>query len=120
MLLTNIRRFYFSVFVGIALLVYIAQQFSFPLPPLINNYLNDLLCLPIVLKICKYVVQFINSDKQVNIPIKISLTLTIVYSIYFEVVLPTVNSRYTGDLIDVVLYFLGFLFFLWIEKSELK
>ena len=117
MLSTNIRRLYFLIFVGITTAVYIAQQLSFHLPHLINNYLNDLLCMPIVLKICQFAVRFIKKDKYITIPIKISFTLTLLYAMYFEFLLPKFNNRYTADAIDVILYFMGLLFFLWIEGS---
>ncbi|CAN0571507.1 unnamed protein product [Ectocarpus sp. 12 AP-2014] len=115
--MTNIRQSYFLVFIGIASTVYIAQQFSFSIPQLINNYLNDLLCMPIVLKICQYAVRFIKKDEHITIPIKISFVLTILYALYFELLLPKLNDRYTADFMDVVLYFIGFVFFLWIENT---
>lgn len=96
-------------------MVYVAQQLAFPLPIIINNYLNDLLCMPIVLKICQFAVRFIKKDKHTNIPIKMSFVLTILYALYFEFLLPKFSDRYTADFIDVILYFMGFLFFLWIE-----
>jgi len=116
--MTNIRQSYFLVFIGIASTVYIAQQFSFSIPQLINNYLNDLLCMPIVLKICKYAIRFIKKDEHITIPIKISFTLTVLYALYFEFLLPKFNNRYTADVIDVILYFVGLLFFLWIENTS--
>lgn len=115
-LLTNIKRFYFPIVVGIAMLVYIAQQLSFSLPTLVNNYANDLLCMPIVLKICQYAVRSIKKDKQLQIPIKIAVTLTLMYALYFEILLPKFNARYTADWIDVALYGIGCLFFIGIER----
>jgi hypothetical protein len=111
-----IKRFYLPAFYVLALMVYLAQQLMIILPLTVNNYLNDLLCMPIVLKICQYAIRFIRRDKHLNIPVNISLTLTVLYSLYFELLLPLFHSRYTADAIDVVLYFLGLLFFLWIEN----
>lgn len=119
MLLKYIKRFYFPSFVGVAMLVYAAQHLSFSLPSLINNYLNDLLCMPIVLKVCQYAVRQIKNDKSLQIPIKIAVTLTLLYALYFELILPKFNDRYTADSIDVCLYILGFVFFFWIERSEI-
>ena len=99
-------------------MVYTAQRLSIDLPSPIDNYLNDLLCMPIVLKICQFAVRYIKSDSTIQIPIKIALTLTILYSVYFELLLPISNERYTGDWIDVCLYSLGFLFFIWIERVD--
>ncbi|MFD0796245.1 hypothetical protein ACFQZJ_02140 [Maribacter chungangensis] len=116
MLITNIRRWYFLVFACIAIVVYGAQQLSFPLYHPINNYLNDLLCMPIVLKLCQYAVRSIKRDEHLNIPVKLSVTVTILYAIYFEVLLPKFNDRYTADFIDVILYFIGLVFFIWMEN----
>jgi hypothetical protein len=116
MLLNYFKRFYFPVFVVIALLMYMMQHLSIPLPTLINNHLNDLLCMPIVLKICQYVVRHIRNDTAVQIPIRIALTLTLFYALYFELILPKFNERYTADMIDVGLYSIGFVFFIGIER----
>ncbi|WP_281543240.1 hypothetical protein [Maribacter aestuarii] len=116
MLLTYLKRFYFPVFVTIAIFVYVAQQTAIDLPLLVNNYLNDLLCMPIVLKICQYLVRQFKSDRGLQIPITLALTLTVLYALYFELLLPKFNVRYTADTIDVLLYFAGALFFIGIER----
>ncbi|BAO56167.1 hypothetical protein NMS_2158 [Nonlabens marinus S1-08] len=74
--------------------------------------------MPIVLKICQYTVRQIKGDQNLQIPIGIAFALTIVYALYFEWLLPKVNDRYTADVIDVCLYGIGFVFFLWVERSD--
>jgi len=118
MFINTIKRFYFPVFVLIALLVWIAQRLSLDMPSLVNNYLNDLLCMPIVLKICQYAVRQIKSDQNLQIPVGVAFILTIVYALYFEWLLPKINDRYTADVIDVCLYVIGFVFFVWVERSD--
>ena len=117
MLMLTLKRFYLPFFSMLGLTIYMTQKLMIPLPLFANNYLNDLLCMPIVLKICQYAVRFIKKDKHINIPVKISLVLTILYALYFEFLLPKFNARYTTDFIDVILYFMGFMFFLWIENE---
>ncbi len=112
-----IKRFYLPFFSVLGLTIYMAQQLMIPLPWFANNYLNDLLCMPIVLKICQYAVRYIKKDKHITIPIKISFVLTMLYALYFELLLPKFSDRYTGDVIDILLYFIGLLFFLWIENQ---
>lgn len=119
MFVRYMQRFYFPVFCTLAAAVYVTQHYSAVVPVLVNNYLNDLLCMPIVLKISQTAVRYIKSDRKLKIPLKISLTLTLLYAVYFEFVLPQFQSRYTADPIDVVLYFLGLLFFVWIEGKEI-
>lgn len=119
MFIRYIQRFYFPVFCALAAVVYVTQHYSVGVPVWVNNYLNDLLCMPIVLKISQTAVRYIKSDRKLKIPLRISLTLTLFYAVYFEFVLPQFQSRYTADPIDVVLYFLGLLFFVWIEGKEI-
>ena len=72
--------------------------------------------MPSVLKVCQYAMRQIKGDKGLKIPIKISLTLTLLYALYFELILPKFNDRYTADIIDVLLYIMGFAFFIWVER----
>ncbi len=72
--------------------------------------------MPIVLKICQYLVRQIRNDINLQIPIRIAFTLTLLYALYFELILPKFNDRYTADMIDVCLYGIGFVFFIWIER----
>jgi hypothetical protein len=114
--ITYVKRFYFPVFVTIALVVYTLQRFSVALPSLINNYLNDLLCMPIVLKIAQLAVRYLKKDGHLQLPIALVGILTLGYACYFEWFLPQFNSRYTADGIDVFLYFTGALFFVVVER----
>jgi len=115
-----LKRFYLPFFSVLGLTIYMAQKLMFPLPLFANNYLNDLLCMPIVLKLCQYAIRFIKKDKHIVIPIKISFTLTVLYAIYFELLLPKFTNRYTADFIDVILYFIGLLFYIWIENMPIR
>ncbi len=100
-------------------MVYAMQQLGLWLPEWINNYVNDLLCMPIVLKICQYAIRYIKSDGDRTVPVYLQVGLTVCYSIYFEYLLPNYNDRYTTDELDIVLYFLGLVLFQWLERSGL-
>ena len=110
-----VHKYYFPVFVLLALAVYSAQQLEFPVPTRINNYLNDFLCMPIVLKICLYVVRYVKSDYHIKLPLLLQISLTLVFILYFEVVLPSFDARYTADLLDLVAFTAGLLFFMGVE-----
>lgn len=87
----------------------------------LKNYLNDLLCMPIILTICLIGVQFIKNDKTIRISLFSALSLATFYSLYFEVILPLIMERYTADIYDVFLYFTGALvFYLLQEPTHVK
>ena len=73
---------------------------------LLDNYLLDLLCMPIVLEICAFSMRLI-----LGRPIQISkaqAVFAVLYtSLWFEVILPKQRTGFYGDAIDVFLYALG-------------
>jgi len=108
------------MFCLVAALIYSAQQLGLPLPDWINNYVNDFLCMPIVLVVCQYVLLYIKSDEDIGIPLALIMAITLYISIYFEYYLPSVNPRYTADFIDIILYFSGAAIFYLTENLVWK
>ncbi|MFT4781724.1 MAG: hypothetical protein ACJAZK_002633 [Psychroserpens sp.] len=100
----------------VALLVYLASWLPIKLPSCVVFYLNDLLCMPIVLSVCLAMVRLYKKANNLYAPIAIVYGLTFFYTVYFEWVLPQINERYTGDLIDICLYFAGATIFLVFQK----
>ncbi|MFL0353062.1 hypothetical protein [Xanthomarina sp. GH4-25] len=99
-------------FCFIALFIYVASRLALPLPSWIYFYVNDFLCMPMVLSISLAALRFIKKTDAIYVPLSIVLVLTTYYAIYFEWLMPKLHPRYTKDVIDVSLYFLGaFLFF---------
>lgn len=86
------------------------------LPGFFTSYFNDLLCLPVVLSICLFIIKFFSKNDRVQISLFSAFSLAALYSIYFELYLPEVTGRYTSDVIDVLLYFTGAFIFWWIQK----
>jgi len=108
---------------AVATAVYILQQLNVALPHLINNYLNNLLCMPVVLTLCLVVLQFIKKNYSLTIPIFVIASITLYYIIYFEWFLPKINERYTADPIDAFLYIIGAIAFyvmqkIWVRTSK--
>lgn len=106
--------FYTCVLVASAL--YIAAKFQIALPSWVYSYINDFLCMPIVLALCLAVLRSLKKKKNLYIPIGIVLGLTSYFSLYFEWLMPQVNARYTGDLIDICLYFAGAILYFKFQK----
>ncbi len=106
--------FYFSVLVASA--IYSVQRLQLPLPNWISFYVNDFLCMPIVLSSCLAIVRIIKKNETLYVPLTVVLGLTIYFSIYFEWLMPLLNTRYTTDVIDILLYFLGAILFYKLQK----
>ena len=107
----------FLVAIVIATALYSANRFEVPLPNWMYFYVNDFLCMPIVLSTSLAVLRIINKTEALYVPIGIVLALTMYFLIYFEWLMPQINTRYTSDLIDVGLYVLGGLLFFRFQKQ---
>ncbi|HSI69317.1 MAG TPA: hypothetical protein VK941_03725 [Gillisia sp.] len=108
----------FFLFVAIFLILQILLHLNVNLPNWVVFYVNDFLCMPIVLTICLKAVHLIWKDPTIRLPLFTILSLTTFYAIYFEVYLPKVEPRYTGDVWDVVMYVLGSLLFYFLQFRE--
>lgn len=112
----SLKNLIYLVMSAIALSIYVMQKQNIALPSLINNYVNDLLCLPLVLGAVSFINKFLKKDNSFKLPISIMLCMAAFYSFYFEYYLPQLNPRYTADWIDVLLYFTGALSFYAVEN----
>ncbi|WKV12385.1 magnesium citrate secondary transporter [Marivirga harenae] len=77
--------------------------------PVIHAYLDDLLCMPVILGLSTQIIQWIHPLRDLYHLDKKAITIVVLfYSILFEGILPMVElSTYTADWIDVILYSLG-------------
>ena len=112
------RKVLYLTMVFIALAIYIMQRLQIPLPTIINNYVNDLLYIPLVLGAIEFVIRRLKKDSSFKLPFGFVIFLAISYSFYFEYFLPKVNSRYTGDWIDAILYFAGGFVYFFIGSTN--
>ena len=119
-ILRMVKRYYFLLFLIVASFVYGASYYSIPLPSFVTSYVNDFLCLPIICKIGQSVLQMVTRQKDLHVPWQPLLLLIIFYAVYFEWYLPGIRMRYTSDYVDVILYFLGGMFFYGIERTSLS
>ena len=103
-----------------SLSIYSMQRLNVPLPTFVNNYVNDFLCLPLVLGALTFIIRYFKNDEDFKFPLLFVLLLASYYSVYFEYYLPKLNPRYTADWIDVVLYFASSVVFFLIQNSERK
>lgn len=86
-------------------------------PDWASSYLDDLLCLPLVLSLILLIRRRVVRGHDV-LPIGHSLFALVVFSLYFEILLPLLSDRYTADPWDVVMYLAGwFIFNFWINRA---
>ena len=104
----------------IAASIYSSQKLAIPLPLLVNNYLNDLLCIPLVLGALIFIIRKLKHDPRFTLPFGFIFILSSYYAIFFEYYLPKINIRYTSDWIDVLLYFLGGILFYLFQRVRDK
>lgn len=99
--------------------IYYRQSLKLYVPRYVNDYLNDLLCMPLVLGLLLCMVRYLKNDSSFRFSKSFIAGLALYYSVYFEYYLPDFNSRYTGDWIDIMLYFFGgFLFYAYHKLLE--
>ncbi|QDO93313.1 hypothetical protein FNB79_04775 [Formosa sediminum] len=97
--------------------IYSASILNLPLPNWITFYVNDALCMPLVLSICLIGVRLIKADQDRYLPLLPIVLLTLFYALVFERWLPKSNPRYTADWVDVALYCLGSLLFFIFQRK---
>lgn len=107
---------WFSVILSISYLV--LDQIGVEFPVFIRFYFMDLLCMPVICGIILFLLRIFKKDFYL---IKSHLvSLTMMYAIYFEVIMPPISERYTADIWDVVMYAVGSFLFYQVQKNDLK
>lgn len=101
----------------LATAIYLGQRLQVALPDWVNFYVNDFLCMPIVLSLCLAVLRLVKKNETLYVPLSVVVVLTLYFSVYFEWLMPQTNTRYTSDLIDVALYFIGAILFFKLQKK---
>lgn len=86
-----------------------------------RSYLDDILCIPIVLSIMLLIFrQFIKKNNNYSFPISFVIIAVVYLSIFFELILPVISSRYNRDLVDILVYSIGgIIFYLQTVKYEI-
>jgi|SRR5690554_979618 len=116
---TFMKQVVYLVVVIICITIYTMQKTMVQIPSLVNNYLNDLLSMILVLKICEICIR---KTFKVNIvdQLKYLIFIWLYFSFLFEYVLPQIHERYTADIYDILAYFLGLIIFILIERNDFK
>lgn len=105
------------LFLGVV--IYVLQRLGIVLPSFVNNYVNDLLAVPLTAWLTLAVLKQWKGYTFVLSPLMI-LAIVFYFSVYFEWYLPQHNPRYTGDIIDVICYITGGITFYFIQKKYIS
>lgn len=87
-------------------------------PNWMRAYFMDFLCMPIVFGIILYLLRLFQPNFWLSAGLMLSLTL--LYTIYFEVILPPINARYTADWGDAFCYTAGAVAAYFVQQSDKK
>ena len=94
-----------------------AQVYIWPL----HTYLDDLLCLPLTLRMVLAVQHLYFQDRNMVLPVRHVVFAVAAYSVCFELLLPFYKTLYTADVLDVLAYMLGgVLFHIYLNKPSRK
>ncbi|MEX2596343.1 MAG: hypothetical protein WEC59_05370 [Salibacteraceae bacterium] len=90
-------------------------------PSFLTSYFEDIIVMPLLLKTALITIQSL-SKRWSDYVIKVQdiVIITVLMSIYFEGVLPYFNPVFTADIIDVVYYSFGSLFFVSFLNKPMK
>jgi hypothetical protein len=81
-----------------------------------KSYLDDLLCFPIIL----FIIQFIHrkSIKGFKLPLQHIILCVVLFSVFFELILPLISIKFTSDRFDVIFYLIGATIFYLINSKQ--
>jgi hypothetical protein len=90
--------------------------------PIFHSYLDDLLCMPIILGLSTQIIQWIHPVRGLYFLDRNAIIITVLfYSILFEVILPFLNpSIYTADWVDIIMYSIGAILFYYLISRKVK
>jgi hypothetical protein len=102
--------FVIGCIVGVTM--FILRRMPVAIPHYFNNYLTDLFAIPVIANTGLWFmrVAIVKNNHYKLSPGQV-IFIVLYVSLIFEVVLPHFSERYTGDLMDVLMYVLGGVFF---------
>lgn len=102
---------WFWLFSAVYLAIYVSNRLGCRFPSLIQFYLNDLLAIPVVATLGLWLMKFGLEESNFTLKKWHLVYMVSLFSVAFELLLPLCMERYTADILDVLMYVLGSLFF---------
>ena len=86
----------------------------------LNHYLTDIFAVPAMTHLGSYMISKMKYDNQIYIyPTSYLIITALVLSILFEIIMPKISPKYTGDYIDVACYFFFVFFYHFFHKKSI-
>lgn len=85
--------------------------------PIIDSYLDDYLFFIVVLGFNRIVLSFLSSSIYFFTKTQLYFSF-IACSLCFEVIFPQLSNKHVADYIDVIMYLMGMLSYILIEKTD--
>lgn len=97
---------------------YFLKILNIRMPEIITNYLADLLSLFIVNTVILWILRIIKSNKKIELKPEMVIASFLMFSVFFEFYLPSINNYYYLDYLDVLCYLTSALSFLFWRKRR--
>lgn len=75
--------------------------------PFLHSYLDDLLCMPVVLTLSLVFMRALKRKPGYRLKVPLVIFTVAYVAVFFEVLLPRMNARYHGDAWDLLAYLAG-------------
>ncbi|HLV41294.1 MAG TPA: hypothetical protein VKY37_03355, partial [Brumimicrobium sp.] len=104
----------FIILAIIYVVYYGLKQTDFVFPVLVSSYLADLLCIFLVNTFALWFLRKIKRTPHLELPVSMVLLSVIMFSVFFEYILPQQSTLYIYDPWDIFCYFIsGTVYVLW-------
>ena len=116
----TLLNFYFIGFSLIWLTIYSSNLLSYQFYWLIQFYLLDLIAVPILAQIGLWWMRLIKGKCNELLSVWHIAFIVLSLSFVFEIYMPKHQTRYTADVWDIMMYFLGGLFFYFVMNKPIS
>jgi Na+-transporting NADH:ubiquinone oxidoreductase subunit NqrB len=111
-----------GLILGIVLYLFVqySRKTGLLIPELINSYLTDFICLPLLLSINTFIIRRVFKKKTFTPNYWMVINVILLFFLVFEILLPTSSSKYTQDWWDGLFYLFGGILFKLLIDLENK
>jgi hypothetical protein len=82
------------------------------------SYLDDLLAVPVTLGAYQLLMIYLRKDKNFIVSLPIVIICVVGFIFHFEILMPAISSKYTGDIWDPLMYTSGGIFYMLVMNKK--